>query len=273
MIFEQHTPSGILSEFIENIVFYEGYSTQHLVDKLLPDGSINLLMDMSNKPSKLYYDLELKKSTDYTGSFISGQHKGYMLIEANHSAMMVTRFKPGGAYPFFDFPISNLNDSVKQLEPIWGEQVEITRKKIMTEKDVRKKFEIAEDFYLLRIKRDFKRDESFEKVLDHLYSNPQNSSIKELAELMQVSQKHLISLFDKRVGLKPKNLARIFRFQKAIQKLEHQEKIDWIDMAHECGYYDQSHFIRDFLEFSGINPSDYPHLKGEYMNYIPLALR
>lgn len=273
MVFEQHIPKGILSEFIENIVFYDGYSAQHLVDKLLPDGSINLLMDMSNKPSKLFFDLELKKSTDFTGSFISGQHKGFMLIEANHSSMLVTRFKPGGAYPFFNFPISELNDSVKQLEPICGDKIEQARKAIIAEKEISKKFELVEEFYLKQLRKDHKRDESFEKVLSHLYSNPQDSSIKELAELMQVSQKHLISLFDKRVGLKPKYLARIFRFQKAIQKLEHQEKIDWIDLAHECGYYDQSHFIRDFLEFSGINPSDYPNLKGEYMNYIPLETR
>ncbi|MBL7888301.1 MAG: AraC family transcriptional regulator [Bacteroidia bacterium] len=273
MIFEQHTPTGLLSEFIENIVFYDGYSAQHLVDKLLPDGSINLLMDMSNKPSKLYHDIELKKCTDFNGSFISGQHKAFILIEANHSSMMVTRFKPGGAYPFFDFPISKLNDTVKQLEPIWGDKVEKIRKAILIEKEIKKKFELVEEFYLSQLNKNIKRDESFEKVLYHLSENPQQSSIKELAEIMQVSQKHLITLFDKRVGLKPKYLARIYRFQKAIKKLEHQDKIDWIDLAHECGYYDQSHFIRDFLEFSGINPSDYPHLKGEYMNYIPLGTR
>lgn len=273
MIFEQHIPTGLLSQFIENIVFYEGYSAQHLVDKLLPDGSINLLMDMCNKSSKLYHDLELKKSTAFTGSFVSGQHKGFILIEANHSSMMVTRFKLGGAYPFFDFPISKLNDTVTQLEPIWGKKIEVVRKSIIKEKEINKKFELVEDFYLSQLSKNFKRDESFEKVLYHLSEKPQQSSIKELAALMQVSQKHLITLFDKRVGLKPKYLARIYRFQKAIIKLEHQDKIDWIDVAHECGYYDQSHFIRDFLEFSGINPSDYPHLKGEYMNYIPLGSR
>lgn len=273
MIFKQHTPCGILSAFIENIVFYADYSAEHLVDKLLPDGSINLLMDMSNKPSRLYHDLELKKSTAFNGSFISGQHKGYMLIEANHSSMMVTRFKPGGAFPFFDFPVSELNNSVKQLEPIWGDKVEKTRKAIIAEKEIEKKFELIEEFYVSKIRTDFKRDEAFETVIAHLIANPHLSNIRELAGLMGVSQKHLITLFDKRVGLKPKYLARIFRFQKAIQKLEHQDKIDWIDIAHECGYYDQSHFIRDFLEFSGINPSDYQYLKGEYMNYIPLVSR
>jgi AraC-like DNA-binding protein len=272
MIFEQFIPRHNLSDFIENIVYYEGYSAKHLVDKLLPDGSINLLMDMSNRPAKLYQDLKLEKSTSFQGSFISGQHKGYILIEANHSSMMVTRFKLGGAFAFFDFPISKLNDAVVQLEPIWGNEIEHVRLKIISEKDVQKKFVIAEEYFSSKLKPNYKPDQKFNEVLQMLYDAPQ-AATAELTKIAGVSQKHLITLFDKRVGLKPKYLARIFRFQKAIQKLEAIQQIDWIDVAHDCGYYDQSHFIRDFLEFSGVNPSDYPYLKGEYMNYIPIGER
>lgn len=272
MIFEQHFPTGILGDLIDNIVYYEGYSAQHLVDKLLPDGSINLLMDMSNKPAKLYHDLGLKTYTNYQGSFISGQHKGFMLIEANHSSMMVTQFKLGGAHAFFDFPISDLNDSVVQLEPFWGDDVEQVRQRIMNEKEISEKFALAETFYTNKLRQDYKPDTNFNEILQLLREAPQTPTAQ-LAEKVRVSQKHLIALFDKRVGLKPKYLARIFRFQQAIRQLEVTEKIDWLDVAHDCGYYDQSHFIRDFLEFSGINPSDYPHLKGEYMNYLPIGER
>jgi AraC-like DNA-binding protein len=45
------------------------------------------------------------------------------------------------------------------------------------------------------------------------------------------------------------------RFSKAWIMKEQQPDISWIKIAHECGYFDQMHLIRDFHEFAGVNPS------------------
>lgn len=270
MIFEIHIPVSPLDKYIENIVYYSGYSAEHLVDKLLPDGGIHLLMDMANKPSKLYHDMTLESFLEFDKCFISGQHRSYILIEANVSSMMVTRFKPGGAYPFFNFPISHLNDKVVQLEPLVGGSVEMTRQQIMAEPDVSAKFRIIESYFLDCITNGVDENGSLTIALEELMNNPFKVTTKGLAEKAGISQKHLISLFEKKVGLTPKVLSRIFRFQQVIRKIEENGSIDWMDIALECGYYDQAHFIKDFSEFSGINPTKYPDLRGEYLNYLPV---
>lgn len=271
MIFEQHIPQGYLSNFIDNFVFFEGYTAEHLADKLLPDGGIYLIMNMLEKPEKLYKDISLKDHTEFTGSFLSGQHKGFIFIEAHHSSNMATKFKLGGAFPFFSFPISKINNKVIQLEPILGNSVELTRKRIIAEKNVANKFSILEEYYMSILRKDHAHNETFHEVLKFLAEFPHLASIKELSQKIGVSQKHLITLFSNQVGLTPKALARIFRFQKVIMLLEEKKEIDWMQIVTDCGYYDQAHFSKDFFEFSGINPSCYFKQKGNYVNYIPVT--
>jgi AraC-like DNA-binding protein len=61
------------------------------------------------------------------------------------------------------------------------------------------------------------------------------------------------------------------RFQKAIQEIENNKSIQWINIATESGFYDQAHFINDFKDFSGFTPSEYIKRKAETLNYIPVG--
>jgi AraC-like DNA-binding protein len=79
----------------------------------------------------------------------------------------------------------------------------------------------------------------------------------ELARDAGVSRKHLAGLFREQVGLAPKTLARIHRFQRALGALGENRVVDWSELADRCGYYDQSHLIHDFRQFAGMSPADF----------------
>src|SRR3989344_4321674 len=269
MVFRDYTPSYPLSNYVENIIYYEGYSAEHSVDKLLPDGSISIIIDMEDTPKKLYRNENFNHFTEYRESYISGQHREFMHIDAQVSSMMVIRFHIGGAWKFFDFPMSDLNDKVQQLENYYGESIGIVRKKIISENDIDAKFLLIEKYLLEKIRNNVEENPALTTAIKELTNNHYPLTTKNLAQKAGISQKHLINLFDKKVGLTPKALARIFRFQKVIQKIEETKKIDWTELAYECGYYDQSHFIKDFYAFCGIKPSDYPNQRGEFLNYLP----
>lgn len=65
------------------------------------------------------------------------------------------------------------------------------------------------------------------------------------------------------VGLNPKHFHRIQRFQEILAKVDPVPEPAWEQIALEHGYFDQSHLIRDFVEFSGLGPADYfRRLKG-----------
>ena len=77
----------------------------------------------------------------------------------------------------------------------------------------------------------------------------------ELASIACVSKKQFERLFKELVGTNPKEYARIVRFQKSLKLLQHyQEDANQAQLAYQCGYADQSHFIREFRRFSGYTP-------------------
>ena len=55
----------------------------------------------------------------------------------------------------------------------------------------------------------------------------------------------------------PKLIGRVLRFERVTERLAREGVARWTDVALDCGYYDQSHFNRDFREFAGITPSEY----------------
>jgi len=77
-----------------------------------------------------------------------------------------------------------------------------------------------------------------------------------------LSARRFIELFRRYVGVTPKLYCRIRRFQRALGELHRIKQMDWSAVALECGYYDQSHFIRDFRQFSGLTPSAYRDMRG-----------
>lgn len=270
MIAQLHFPGPPLSQFVENIFYYEGYNPEHTKDKLLPDGAIELLIDLTDEPKKLYKDEQSDEYTTFKKSWISGERTSYIVIQAQHLSMMVVRFRPGGAYPFCNFPVSELNNSVVELDGVWGNDVHALRDQVLATPSISAKFKIVEEFLLRKASGQLNNDISVQYALHQLISVPHLWAIKDLAGKIGISQKHLISLFDRKVGLQPKMFARISKFQKVIQLIEKQQKVAWASVALECGYYDQAHFIKEFQTFSGINPSSYLTDRGEYINYLPV---
>jgi AraC-like DNA-binding protein len=82
--------------------------------------------------------------------------------------------------------------------------------------------------------------------------------VREIAEEVGWSHRHLIAKFREQIGLPPKALSRIVRFNHLLQRLRtSSDQVRWVELAYECGYYDQAHLNRDFREFAGTTPSDF----------------
>jgi AraC-like DNA-binding protein len=80
-------------------------------------------------------------------------------------------------------------------------------------------------------------------------------TVEALARELGCSRRHLAARFREQVGLPPKTVARIVRFHRATRLLRTEGDARWAEIAHECGYSDQSHFNRDFRDLAGTSPS------------------
>ena len=271
MIYRLYKPGLPLSQFIEFFFYYDGHHAGQTMEKLLPDGSIDLLIDLTDSPKKLYYDEAGKSFSTLKRSWISGMKTDYILIDASVTNMIGVHFKPGGCHPFVNFPMLELNDLTIELDSIWGNEVNSIREAILHQPCIDKRFSILENYFLQKGKNKMENHVLVHYSVNQLTQSPQMWTIKALSDKTGVTQKHLITLFKKYVGLSPKMFSRIYKFQKVIHLIEQQKKIDWSMLAYECGYFDQAHFIKEFQAFSGINPAAYLEKRGPYLNYLPIA--
>ncbi|GAA1857629.1 AraC family transcriptional regulator [Asanoa iriomotensis] len=72
------------------------------------------------------------------------------------------------------------------------------------------------------------------------------------------TRRHLGAVFRRELGLPPKVLARLIRFERAHRLSSRAATAGWAAVAADAGYYDQAHLIRDFRTFTGSTPTRLP---------------
>ena len=271
MIVCTHCPSPPLSHFIDFFWFHEGYVSDHRRERVLPDGTFELIINLDPVPRKLFDRRDHDSYRDFRCAWLSGTQSEFIEIDVLPVAsMMGVHFKPGGVAPFLGMPASELADSVVELDAIWGSSVCDLRNALLEQKTPEGKFQLLADFLMRMGCRRFDRSPAVAHALKQFAADPHDVVVREVAAELSMSHKHFIAQFRAEVGLTPKRFCRIRRFQQVLQRIEGRKAVEWADVASACGYYDQSHFIHDFQSFSGLNPSAYLTERGEYLNFVPV---
>lgn len=274
MIFRAHQPILPLSHFIENFVYFDGISASHHLDRFLPDGNTELIIDLTERPQHIYDNETLQEIQICRDAWVSGVRTRPITIPSgNGSRMLVVAFKKGKAFPFYPFPMGELTDIVIDADLVFGRRFRDLREQLLAANSIERLFELVEGF-LLRQAGDSICEELSTRCIDYalwsILHKPTLRRLTQLSDEIGYSQKHFIDLFRGQVGVSPKQYLKIIRFQKAIAAIENNEIIQWSQIALQGGYYDQAHFIRDFKHFSGFTPNEYIKRKTSTLNYIPV---
>jgi AraC-like DNA-binding protein len=97
---------------------------------------------------------------------------------------------------------------------------------------------------------------------------PTTTKIAAVSDTIGLSAKRFIERFKIEVGLTPKRYCRIRRFQRAVALVNRGCQIDWPQVALDCGYFDQAHFINDFRSFAGLTPTGYLSARTSFQNHV-----
>jgi AraC-like DNA-binding protein len=93
-------------------------------------------------------------------------------------------------------------------------------------------------------------------------------TVEEVATHFDISRRYLEKKFLEKVGLSPKFYARLKRFGALSNIIARSPKIDWQEIVNEFGFHDQSHLVKEFLEFNQMNPSQYHLLHRELSRFV-----
>jgi methylphosphotriester-DNA--protein-cysteine methyltransferase len=156
------------------------------------------------------------------------------------------------------------------LEDIWGRDAERLHQRLVLAPTVEDRFDILARVLVTKAPRAFSHHPAVAHALARFERAPCSASVSATAREADVDPKRFIRLFADEVGMTPKLYLRVARFQRVLARIMTAPHVDWGDIVAQHGYYDQSHFIRDFGQFSGLNPTEYLKRRGPYMQHVPL---
>ena len=272
MQFETHQISAPYDQYVESIFHYKGFMPDHSIERVVPTGHIYVLFELDGMTRNTFDNESLEPNAEYTEAWVSGMHRHYISISAHpDSEMFVIQFKAFGAYPFLHRPVETLNGRVVQAEELFEDELTVLRTGLLQAPTSEEKFQLAEQWLQARYDSALNPPAELLGLIEKLNQAPA-SKYQEIIDGYPNTQKHLIEQFKKYVGLTPKHLQRIIRFNSILQRIHQQEKIQWSDVAYECGFSDQSHFIKEFRHFSGFNPAEFIEQQRhqEEPNFFPL---
>jgi AraC-like DNA-binding protein len=173
--------------------------------------------------------------------------------------------------PFLGFDVDGINETVAPLDEVLGRTAEALRDEVLAAQGVDARLAIMESWLLARGGSDLEPHPVVDYLTFRLLA-PAGLRITDLVAEVGYTQRHVAALFRRWVGLSPKQYARLKRFQGVVRHASRTSELepDWANLALEHGYFDQSHLIHEFREFSGLTPESYIHSYRGLENYLPV---
>lgn len=266
-----HIPSAPLSYFVRCFWYSEGGPDTHKKERLLPNVEFTAVLTLREDELRIYNADDLSQFRSHKRALMSGARTGYCVIGTDaKDRVFGIQFVAGGTAPFVRVPASELANQSVSLVDVWGAHVAELRERLLGAEDRHQMFRIAEQALLGLVVRPLELHPAVSFARDELCKGC-NITVASLLQRIGISQRRFIELFEKQVGLTPKVFLRVRRFQRILQIVGKAREVDWAQVALDCGYYDQAHFIHDFREFSGLTPTQYLACATQHLNHVPLS--
>jgi AraC-like DNA-binding protein len=190
-------------------------------------------------------------------SFAAGLHDAPAITEHDGYGYGIQSYMtPLGARRFFGLPMGEITGQVVELgDLIGGPAARELAERLATAPDWPARLDLFEREIARRVLAARAVPTELEWAWQRLLETDGAVPITDLAAELGRSRRHLAVRFREELGMTPKALARLLRFERAVQRLRAGDELG--DLALDAGYYDQAHFNRDFRAFAGTTPTEY----------------
>ena len=164
------------------------------------------------------------------------------------------QFRPAGFHRLFRMPMDEFADQAFEARSVIGPKLEGFEQKLSCALSFEERSCVASVF-LLECLTERSGGDAAAAVANRFLSERGALGIVDAAEEAGLSVRQFERRFSEQVGVTPKLYARIVRFNAALEAKRNAPRRLWTDIAHDFGYYDQMHMVRDFEDFTGENPT------------------
>ncbi len=221
-------------------------------DRILPDGCTELVFNLRAAMNQADGTGRLHRQPT---ALLAGQISRHIFLQPTGAIeILAVRFKPHGAAAFFPIEQGALTDrnlAAGALGKPWWHLEEQLHDLASTTAQLR-----LIERTLLAANRGSASLRLLGTAIKCLARGGEDASVRETARQLSLSPRQLERLFHRHVGLTPRRFARLARFRKIFPALAGRHP-RWADLAADCGFYDQSHLVREFRDFTGLTPGEY----------------
>ncbi|MNZ61650.1 DNA-binding transcriptional activator FeaR [compost metagenome] len=241
---ERYAPSEKLRPFVKHywVVRWSLEGQEPYSQDVVPGPCVNMVMEANRS---VIYGVASRKYTK--------------LIEGEGQVFGI-KFLPGGFYPFLQSPLSELTDRSLELRTLFGEEAEAYEQAVSSELEISRIIDLTEALLLRKQPAADEAVAAINRMIHRMHEDRELTKVEQLCEAFSLNKRKLQRLFSQYVGVSPKWVLKLYRLQNAAEGMETGRVRDWIKLSQDLGYYDQSHFIRDFKAMIGRTPDEYARL-------------
>lgn len=252
MIYQKLSPSEPLEPFIECYWWIDSEGDQTVSEeKIIPDGFPEMIFHYAD-PYEVNIDSGWKPQTK---ALLAGQLTNHFYLRnTGASGMIGIKWKPDALNHLFQLDMPPLVDQVIELPTTLGHlftPLQSLRPGLATKQSL-----TMLDDHLAHLIQATQDTSPVSKAISLIHSSQGKTDIEQLSEQLHMSSRSLERHFRKSVGLGPKFYSRIIRLNHVFEMVQSGNR-DWADIVYQSGFYDQAHFIKNFKEFIGEDPSSY----------------
>ena len=255
MHYTEFPPDPRLAGIVSCYWTLEGDGTpEEAAAPILPDGHMELVFHYGDPFRR---QIAEGRHEIQSRALLAGQMTGPVhLIPSGRAGVVGARFRPGGLYTVVHHPQHLFTDTIMPLEDVAQDLVSEIAPRLEHAADAASRVAVLQRALLHRT-RDVRDRGPVPLAVTRILSSGGTVSIERVAGTCGISPRQLERAFREQVGLSPKLLARVTRFQSVFQAVETGRLTSGVMVALSCGYYDQAHFVRDFKAFAGDTPASF----------------
>lgn len=253
--FQEIAPSEILQPYIENYwqAKFNPISTQTLSFKVIPRGVVELVLHLSDFHCDLEINNEWSQSPDHT--LIGLWTEAYEVRFQKKVEVMGIRFKPDGFYALFGIPAAEFNHCAADMENVLGRAFRDYANRLREADSIQEQLKQTEDFLVKMLQKNHQALPYLQFAAELIRNESSEISVDQLSQKVFISPRQLEREFKNVIGISPKTYIRIARLHQAQKLIRQRQFSNLAQLSYQCGYFDQSHFIRDFKKIAGVAPT------------------
>ena len=260
------SPSPALAPFVEWIAYYDMRLPPDWRELVLPTGTMLLVVNLAERKFRWWDGPALATAHAGRGALLVGASAGPFVVGAEHQAVALVSFRPGGSYPFFTAPGSAISEPGVELEALWGRDGAVLPERLREAATAETALATLDAVLAARAVRPLVADPA---VVAGAVMLGRGMAVAEVAERVGWTERTLQRRFAEQAGVSPKRFARLRRLQRLLARVPAGGEVDWARAAFERGYSDQAHLIHEFRALTGLTPGAYRPQPGCRNHHLP----